>query len=212
MYAQEFFKSYRSKVTLLQTLFPDNLKPPVVMLDDCSDVWNDNENLVKVIPYCDREQDSEEIRYLDCLARVLQQIHTEFFSQLNTAELGASILPDIGKIKDRLRSGVLNGVYIVYGGNSSDKLHRRLCQMGATVRKTVVTKQLAAAMDIQATTHILAQPSAVPKDVRTYAENNGVHLVNPHWLQQCFYKWEKVDERNYVVEEEITSCVYFVSQ
>ena len=140
VYAQEFFKSYRSKVTLLQTLFPDNMKPPVVMLDDCSDVWNDNENLVKVIPYCDREQDSEEIRYLDCLARVLQQIHTEFFSQLNTAELGASILPDIGKIKDRLRSGVLNGVYIVYGGNSSDKLHRRLCQMGATVRKTVVHK------------------------------------------------------------------------
>ena len=156
----------------------------------------------------------DEDDYLLYLENVLQQIHTAFYKvhdQLKAASGDPG--PDLKSIIPYVRKKVLKCCNIVFSGmfptNLPPEKSRAYCvatSLGATIQPVLVARDDNDKNNALATTHMVAARLGTSK-VNVAAKMTGVHVVNANWLWCCAERWERVDERLFVLSTE-TSVSY----
>ena len=156
----------------------------------------------------------DEDDYLLYLEHVLQSIHTAFYKvhdQLKAASGDPG--PDLKSIIPYVRKKVLKGCNIVFSGmfptNLPPEKSRAYCvatSLGATIQPVLVARDDNDKNNALATTHMVAARLGTSK-VNVAAKMTGVHVVNANWLWCCAERWERVDERLFVLSTE-TSVSY----
>ncbi|XP_069112062.1 RNA polymerase II subunit A C-terminal domain phosphatase-like isoform X2 [Argopecten irradians] len=162
----------------------------------------------------DEEDKNEEIEwdddddYLIYLEEILSRIHKAFYDlydQLqNKTVKDKTEYPDLKNIIPYVKRKVLKGCNILFSGVFPTNLPPEKSRayivakaLGANIQTNFVPRD---GSNSDATTHVVAALLGTVK-VRTAQKTKGVHIVTPNWLWCCGERYEKVDERLFLLTE-----------
>ena len=158
--------------------------------------------------------------YLLYLEDILTRIHEEYFKEYDeknkhTVDDEIKIVPDLKEIIPHYRRQTLTNVSIVFSGivptNVPQERHRMYQVaklLGAKVTKDVMIESDGAS-PYELTTHVVGAKYWTDKIKKAIGYNKAVkakkgrrkiHIVNPLWLTTCFERWERVDERIFLLQ------------
>ena len=150
----------------------------------------------------------DEDDYLLYLEEILTTIHTAFYElhdqTLNKTTSDPAESPDIRKIIPYVKKKVLKGANIVFSGvfptnipAEKSRAYIVATALGATVQSVFVPDT---GNNPDATTHVVAAMHGTAK-VRSAQKHKNVKLVNPNWLWSCNERYERVDERLFLLPD-----------
>ena len=154
--------------------------------------------------------DDDNDDYLLYLEEILKKIHAEFYKEFDEKMKyksdGEEIrLPNLKEIIPRVRKCVLRGVNIVFSGviptnipPEKNKLFNIAKAFGANITSDLVLE------GSPKTTHLVASKWGTVK-VNKCIKAKNIFIVNPNWLYTCAERWERVDERLYPLEREMSA-------
>ncbi|VDN56567.1 unnamed protein product [Dracunculus medinensis] len=191
------------KTRNMQSLFPcgDQL---IAIIDDRPDVWQYSDALIQVVLIafslvmaCSVIGNSDETDHtLEYVADILTKIHREFYYHYDKD--GGKVITDLKTIIANERAKVLKNCSVVLSGivpvgTDLTKVEAyRLCkQFGATVTININDK----------TTHIIAARWGTIK-VHEALKRSDIYVVHPQWLYDCVERWQKIDEKDYLLTKE----------
>ena len=198
IFAREYFTDHKAKDQAFKDLFDARENLPIVAIDDRPQSWDDRSHLIRVKEFHGSElkDNQQDKNYLEGLTELLTQIHVEWFKAEKDGQA------DILDIKSKLMKSVLKGINIHCIAKNTDKMNQLAKACGASLHKSVVTKDEAARKGIQQTTHILT--TAHPReDIEQLARQNNIHLLKVTWLNDSSLWWQKLKESHYVWEEKV---------
>lgn len=149
--------------------------------------------------------------FLLYLEEILYRIYDEFYQEFDDKQKYKSenepiIIPDLKEIIPRVRKQTLTGVNIVFSGVIPTNMSPERCKMyqtakslGANVTKDVIFENEGS--PLERTTHVVAAKFGTQK-VSKALKNSKIKIVNPLWLQSCSERWEKVDERLFLLKKD----------
>ena len=150
--------------------------------------------------------------YLFHLEKILAKIHTAFYKEFDDknrlqGEGEAFIIPDLKKVIPRVKQEVLRGVNIVFSGviptnvsAEKSKPYQVAKALGANVNKDVMFESPDVS-PTERTTHVVAAKYGTLK-VNKALKSKKIWIVNPHWLFSCNERWEKVEEKLFLLKED----------
>lgn len=148
------------------------------------------------------EEDKDE--YLLYLADTLARIHRTFFKQV---EANPQELPDLKSIVPSMRMSVLKGCNIVFSSvfptnmpPEQSRVWKVALALGAKVSPQIVTKSKEEQAKGRATTHLVAAKVGTSK-VHAARRSKSIFIVEPDWLWCCWERWERVDERLFILAD-----------
>ena len=154
-------------------------------------------------------EDSDD--YLLYLEEVLTRIHTAFYECYDQTKNRDSNeeLPSLKKIIPYVHKKVLQGTNIVFSGvfptnmpAEKSRAHIVARSLGANIQ-TVFVGPDGSSEGESATTHVVAARPGTQK-VRQARKYKKVHVVTAEWLWTCADRWERVDERIYLLKEDLS--------
>ncbi|KAL3118511.1 hypothetical protein niasHT_000276 [Heterodera trifolii] len=131
---------------------------------------------------------------LEHVERVLTEVHSLFYQQYDKDKK----IPDVKLILGCLRSKVLRGERIVFSGIiplgvdfKACEIYRMCTRFGAKVDDRIEERK---------TTVLVAARGATEKF--RLAQRLRIPIVNTHWLDACFERWQRVDKRDFLFRED----------
>ena len=206
IFSRKDMTNRKSKMNAVKSLYPSGDTSTLVIIDDLSSVWSGvGAHLLNVKPYHyfdEKISISEKYQrwgqpkrdpdhYLrKTLTPTLYDIHCQFFCQLQTS----SILPQCVNVKDiiaRKRCKILPGVIIYFLLTKKERscvreLTNNAVAMGATIK---------ADFDLSVT-HIVAKEQG--EELAAHKNSKHFYNVNPSWIEDCYVKWRRVNERKHM--------------
>ena len=141
--------------------------------------------------------------YLLYLEEILTRIHRayyDFYSEYVVKK--TSSIPDLKNIIPYVKRKVLKGVNLVFSGveprrtpPEKSKAYQIAKSLGANVQEDLVRN----ADGTEATTHLVAAKLGTSK-VNHALRDKAIKVVTPDWLWCCAHRWEKVDERLFLLK------------
>ena len=156
-------------------------------------------------------EDNDSDDYLLYLEEILTRIHSEYYKEFDEKMRYKSDdeeikLPDLKQVIPRVRKCVLRGVNVVFSGviptnipPEKNKLFNIAKNFGANVTTDLVLS------GSPKTTHLVAAKWGTAK-VNTCIKTKNIFIVRPEWLYCCAERWERVDERLYPLEKDMTTA------
>ncbi|XP_054748719.2 RNA polymerase II subunit A C-terminal domain phosphatase-like [Lytechinus pictus] len=142
--------------------------------------------------------------YLLYLADTLTRIHRKFFAQVDA---NPRELPDLKSIVPAMRMSVLKGCNIVFSSvfptnmpPEQSRVWKVALALGAKVSPQIVTKSKEEQAKGRATTHLVAAKVGTSK-VHAAKRSKSILIVEPDWLWCCWERWERVDERLFLLAD-----------
>ena len=142
--------------------------------------------------------------YLMYLSEILVRVHRTFFKQLE-AQSASRQLPDLKVIVPAMRQKVLKGCNIVFSSvfptnmpPEQSRMWKVATALGAKVSAQIISKSKEEQGKGRATTHLVAAKVGTTK-MHMAKKCKNVFIVNPDWLGCCWERWERVDERLFLL-------------
>ena len=155
-------------------------------------------------------------KFLLSLEKILQQIHTTFYTEYDSVKQTSTIgnvdrrgshgddipTPDLKEIIPRFRKSVLQGARLVFTGVIPTNMPMERSRewntaraFGAVVQTQLIPGRGSTKADItsEATTHLIVGRPATNKH-RQALKMKGLKVVNSKWLWACAEQWQWVDE------------------
>ncbi|CAG2106097.1 unnamed protein product [Medioppia subpectinata] len=157
-----------------------------------------------------RESNEDTDDYLLYLEEILTRIHSEYYKEYDEkmkykSESEEIKIPNLKEIIPNVRKKILNGINIVFSGvmptnmpPEKHKLYAIAKSFGATISTDVVTD------GSPKTTHLIAAKWGTVK-VNKCVKAKNVWIIKPNWLYCCAERWERVDERLYLLDREMAT-------
>lgn len=149
--------------------------------------------------------------YLLYLEDILTKIHKAFYDEYDERKKyrvsGENMkIPDLKEIIPQTRKQVLKGVNIVFSGVVPTNVHLEKSRpyllaraLGANVCKEVIFESEGS--PLERTTHVVAAKFGTAK-VNKALKRPKIFIVNPFWLDSCAERWERVDERLFLLQKD----------
>ena len=182
------------------------------------------------------ENNEKEDDYLISLEDILKNVHHEYYHQYDERnqalelsdneddEINESDLPDMKKVLPKLLKNVLKDCVITFSGvvpTDYDLFKQKCCIMalalGAKVNKELIFGNNGnGSKDHLETTHLVAAnygTSKVREALKIASLNRNkkqLFIVQPEWLIECYQKWSKCDEKDFLLNEdyEYKNCLF----
>ncbi|XP_071510054.1 RNA polymerase II subunit A C-terminal domain phosphatase-like [Diadema antillarum] len=165
---------------------------------------SDNEKVTTTAEEKEAKEDGDD--YFMYLGDILIRIHRTYFSQVD-AQPSPRPLPDLKVILPKMKTSVLKGCNIVFSGvfptnmpPEQSRAWKVANALGAKVSPQVITKSKEDQGKGRATTHLVAATVGTSK-VHLAKRSRKIYIVEPDWLWCCWERWERVDERLFLLPD-----------
>ncbi|XP_072024665.1 RNA polymerase II subunit A C-terminal domain phosphatase-like [Amphiura filiformis] len=156
-------------------------------------------------PSKDPEEDCSDDYFLH-LEDILIRIHSTFFKTYDNASKSPSLpKADLKAIIPQVRGSVLKGTHIVFSGvfptnmpPEQSKAWKAAVALGAKVSPKIVPREKGSGGPSNATTHVIAAKVGTNK-VHLAQRCKKIHIVTADWLWCCWERWERTDERLFIL-------------
>lgn len=150
--------------------------------------------------------------YLFYLEDILTKIHTAFYQDFDEKqkyrdESEAVKIPDLKEIIPKVRKQVLKGINIVFSGViptnvtlEKSRPYQMAKSLGANICKEVIFDSEGS--PLERTTHVIAAKFGTAKVNKALKSPRKIWIVNPLWLFSCAERWERVDERVFILNKD----------
>lgn len=159
--------------------------------------------------------------YLNYLGKILERIHTSFYSTLDAIKEKGGVAkkdseitkycsfgtlnPDVRVIAPELRRQTLTGSNIVFTGVvptniplEKSRPWRTAISLGARVTNDILEQKNPKDVDLF-TTHVVAARHGTQKAHKALRNPDKIKLVNPNWLWSASERWEWPEESHFIV-------------
>uniref|UniRef100_A0A0K0F906 RNA polymerase II subunit A C-terminal domain phosphatase n=1 Tax=Strongyloides venezuelensis TaxID=75913 RepID=A0A0K0F906_STRVS len=213
--------SANHKTSNMKSLFPCG-EQLIAIIDDRADVWQYANNLLQVSPYkffedtgdinappnsldslgeIKRFEKSRPVKaveldndiQLQSIERVLKDIHKTFYDSYDENHE----IIDLKLLIAEKKNQVLDGCRVVFSGivplgmNAETHPFFMLCSQYGAIVDDDITKF---------TTHVIASRWGTSKVKK--AEKMGIFVVSALWVYKSLEKWEKADEKNFIITKD----------
>ncbi|KAJ3215454.1 Carboxy-terminal domain (CTD) phosphatase [Dinochytrium kinnereticum] len=141
-----------------------------------------------------------ELTYVE---RVLSDVHARFYEALERQNAspggaGRGEEADVRVLMKGMREGILEGVKIVFSGVIPKEMDVRRHEAWRTA-----TSLGAVCVDSinREVTHVVAAKAGTAK-VNKAKQYRNIHIVSPQWLFHTAFRWERMNEQDYILERE----------
>lgn len=156
-----------------------------------------------------QDQDQDDDDYLYHLEDILARIHAAFY-QMQEQMPPNDRPPDLKSVMPYVKNKILRKCNIVFSGVvptnvpiETSSVYKAAVSFGAQVQKDIVAPYHPGRhRKTAATTHLVAAKWGTAKVYQARKTGSAIKIVTPQWLWCCVERWEREDERLFLLTKE----------